>query len=220
MTYRAYWIAGSPYSWRVLLALAVKGIEYESRLLVGDKYEHKSQEYLDINPRGLVPSLAYDGGVVYESVAIIAFLDRVHPEISLLGGSDKDVALIWQNICETENYRVKPLIDIIRPVYFDQVSSNKSEIEAASIIVSEEFAMINTKLSSQKFLVGDSLSAADIVLFPFVMSLHRALTLEAGKVLDLSYIPYSTSFPAIAQWIKRIESIPGYEKAYPPNWRD
>ncbi len=220
MSYQVYWIAGSPYSWRVLLALAIKGIEYESKLLVADHYEHKSEAYLAINPRGLVPSLVYEGGVVFESVAIIAFLDRIHPERPLFGESDKEMGFIWQNICEVENYLAKPLINIIRPVYFNQVADHQGEIEAASVSVSEEFSKINSQLSSQKFLAGSTLSAADIVLFPLVMSLHRALTLEAGKLLDLAYIPYSISYPAIAEWIKRIESLPRYEKAYPPNWRD
>jgi len=220
MAYEVYWIAGSPYSWRVLLALEIKGVEYVSKLLRADKKEHKSAAYLEINPRGRVPSLKFDGGIVYESVAILAFLDRQHPEPQLFGDSTVATAKIWQSIFETESYILDPVFDIVRPVYFDQVSDNEEKITVATKIVAEEFAILDRALSTNDFLVGNKLSAADIVLFPVVMSLHRALTLELGANLNLTFLPYLNSFPAIDAWIKRIESISGYEKAYPPIWRD
>jgi glutathione S-transferase/maleylpyruvate isomerase len=47
-----FWFSGSPFSWRVLLTLEVKGLGYTSRLLEASKDEHKAPHYLRLNPRG------------------------------------------------------------------------------------------------------------------------------------------------------------------------
>ena len=52
MTIEVFWGSGSPYSWRVLLALEFKRLPYVSHLLQFSKQEHKSQEMLALTPRG------------------------------------------------------------------------------------------------------------------------------------------------------------------------
>ena len=51
-----HWMSGSPFAWRVMLALEYKGLTYESRRKDPSKREHKSDDYLAINPRGKVPA--------------------------------------------------------------------------------------------------------------------------------------------------------------------
>ena len=63
MVIEVYWGSGSPYSWRVLLALEHKRLAYESHLLQFSKQEHKSPQMLRMNPRGRVPVLK-DGDYV------------------------------------------------------------------------------------------------------------------------------------------------------------
>ena len=70
MALEFYWGSGSPYSWRVLLALEYKGVPYESHVLQFSKQEHKSPQMLRMNPRGRVPVLRDADFVVYESLAI------------------------------------------------------------------------------------------------------------------------------------------------------
>src|SRR5262245_31313713 len=57
MAIDVYWGSGSPYSWRVLLALEHKGLAYESHVLHLGMQEHKAPHMLAINPRGRVPVL-------------------------------------------------------------------------------------------------------------------------------------------------------------------
>ena len=57
MALELYWGSGSPYSWRVLLALEYKRLAYDSHLLQFSKQEHKSPQMLRMNPRGRVPVL-------------------------------------------------------------------------------------------------------------------------------------------------------------------
>ena len=75
--------SGSPYGWRVLLARGAKGLEYELHYLEASEGEHRTPEYLALNPRGKVPVLRDGDIVVYESVAILAYLERLRPKLSV-----------------------------------------------------------------------------------------------------------------------------------------
>src|SRR3954449_5755277 len=55
MALEVFWGSGSGPAWRVLLALAIKGVPYESKLLSFAKREHKSEEILALTARGKVP---------------------------------------------------------------------------------------------------------------------------------------------------------------------
>ena len=79
MALTLYWGSGSPFSWRVLLALEHKGLPYESQLLHFDKQEHQSPQMLKMNPRGRVPVLKDGDYVVFESVAVLYYLDVKYP---------------------------------------------------------------------------------------------------------------------------------------------
>lgn len=77
----SYW--RSSCSWRVRIALALKGINYEYRAvnLVKDGGEQKKDEYAHINPSKLVPAYV-DNGVVYaQSVAIMEYLEEASTQI-------------------------------------------------------------------------------------------------------------------------------------------
>ena len=76
MAIKLYWGSGSPFAWCVMLTLEVKGLAYESKLLEFSKGEHKAADYLRLNPRGKVPTLQDDDFVLYESLAIMMYLDR------------------------------------------------------------------------------------------------------------------------------------------------
>lgn len=61
------------------------GIEHELVLLDFDAREHKSAQYLALNPAGVVPTLLIDGLVLTEAAAIALYLADRHPEAGLLG---------------------------------------------------------------------------------------------------------------------------------------
>ena len=53
--------SGSPYAWRVWLALEHKQLPYDLKMLSFSNREHRAPEYLAINPRGKVPALVEIG---------------------------------------------------------------------------------------------------------------------------------------------------------------
>jgi hypothetical protein len=52
------------------------------------------------------------------------------------------------------------------------------------------------------------------------MLLLRAMEKREAGDLRSRFLPLETTYPAIARWIRRVEALPGYERTYPPHWRD
>ena len=70
-----YYLSGSPYAWRVLLALEHKKLQYKRIDLSFENGDFKSESYLALNPRGKVPVLVDEGVTLYESPAILEYLE-------------------------------------------------------------------------------------------------------------------------------------------------
>jgi glutathione S-transferase len=216
-----FWSSGSPFSWRVLLALEAKRLPYVSHLLEMSQGQHKRPAYLALNPRGQVPTLRDGDYSVYESVAILAYLDRKYPEIPLFGTTAEESGKIWRVVCETTSYLEQPTDEFILPIYRGQ-STEKAELVRASLPpIQAELARVEATLrdGDQTWLAAATLSAADIVVFPLVMSLLRAAGKPAAAAFEHGLTPFAEKYPALAAWVARIEALPGYERTYPPHWR-
>jgi glutathione S-transferase len=109
---------------------------------------------------------------------------------------------------------------IIQAVLFQGVEARADEVERAMSFVTQEARTIETRLGTSAWLVGDAFSAADIVVFPGIQMLLRVLERREAQELRARLLPLETNFPAIAGWIKRVEALPGYDRTYPPHWRD
>src|SRR6202142_3476713 len=106
MALTLYWGSGSPFSWRVLLALEHKQLPYESHQLHFDKQEHQSPPMLKMNPRGRLPVLKDGDYVVFESVAVLYYLDVKYPEVPIFGTTPEEAGVIMRVICEFISYAV------------------------------------------------------------------------------------------------------------------
>jgi glutathione S-transferase len=183
MALEFYWGSGSPYSWRVLLALELKGVPYESNVLQFSKQEHKSPQMLRMNPRGRVPVLKEGEFVVFESLACLLYLDRRFPEPPLFGTTPEEAGTIMRVICEYQAYAENHVTQIVSAVFLDTLDENMEEVTRAMHLVGGEARTIEGRLSKSDWLVGEQVSAADIVVFPSIMLLLRAMEKrEAGEV--------------------------------------
>ena len=63
-------------SGKPMLALAEKGVEYESHYLDLLRFDHHQPEYLQVNPDGTIPAMVHDGRVLTESTPIIEYIDE------------------------------------------------------------------------------------------------------------------------------------------------
>ena len=84
MSLTFYYGSGSPFAWRVWLALEHKQIAYELKVLSFDRGDTRAPEFLAINPRGRVPTIVHDGFKLWESLAILEYLEESFPQKPLL----------------------------------------------------------------------------------------------------------------------------------------
>ncbi|MCC7411774.1 MAG: glutathione S-transferase family protein [Gammaproteobacteria bacterium] len=219
MALTVYWGSGSAFAWRVLLALEVKNLAYDSKLISFEAKDNRAPGFLALNPRGKVPVLVDGDYVLYESEAILYYLDRKHPQPPLYGTSAEQAGAVMRSICEQNAYLETPLYDVVRPLYFGRIPDQADRVSAAVPLVAQELATIETRLGAQAWLATETLSAADLCLFPNVQTLRRALGKDTAAPLAAALLPFEERFPAIVRWTRSIESLPGYERTYPPHWR-
>lgn len=219
MAIELYWGSGSPFAWRVMLTLEVKGLAYESKLLEFSKGEHKTPAYLQLNPRGKVPTLRDGGLVVYESLAIMSYLDRKYPTPPLFGTTAEETALIWQTISECESYFAGAGDKVVRPLFFGKGLDKVDDIQQAAQAIRTELKTLDARLSTRNWLVGAAISAADIAIFPMIQLILRAAGKEAARPFNFQWLPLAQFYPHIAKWCERVEALPNYQRTYPPHWR-
>jgi glutathione S-transferase len=214
-----FWGSGSPYAWRVLLTLEAKGLPYQSRLLEFSKLQHKSPEYLALNPRGRVPTLREGSYVVYESIAIMAYLERKYKAPPLFGTTPEETGRIWRAISEEAAYLDRPTEIYTLALYRGQAVERADEIRAALPQIWDELQRLEATLREGPWLAGPVLSAADIAVFPMIQAIQRAAGKPGAQLFEPQLLPLGHTFPAVAGWMRRVEAIPGYERTYPPHWR-
>src|SRR4030088_1173688 len=212
--------SGRPFSWPQLLALVHKRLPYESQLLHFDKQEHQSPQMLKLNPRGRVPVLKDGDYVVFESVAVLYYLDVKYPQAPIFGTTPEEAGVIMRVICEFMTYAEPSLLKIVNAIFSEQVAEDIDELTDAMHIVAREARTIEGRLSKELWIVGANYSATDMVIFPWIQVLRRALDRSAAAELGARFLPMERNYPALARWIHRIESLPGYERTYPPHWRE
>lgn len=219
MSIEVFWGSGSPYSWRVLLALEFKRLRYESHLLDLSKQEHMSPDMLKLNPRGRVPVLKDGDFVCYESLAILAYLDRKYPDQPLFGANAEEAGGIMRRICEYQVYVEDHLNKIITAIFFGRLEDRLEAVTKSLDIVISEAHLLELRLTQANWLAAKECSAADLIIFPSIKILQRALARREADDLQTPFEPLEPNFPAIAAWLRRIEALPGYERTYPPHWR-
>ena len=222
MAIDVYWASGSPYAWRVLLALEYKRLPYVSHLLQFSKQEHKSPQMLHLNPRGRVPVLKDADYVCFESLAVLYYLDLKYPEPHIFGRTPEEAGVIMRVICEYQAYIEPHLMNIVEAIFDKSPGGRRlrnDQITSDMHAVASEARTIEARLSKSDWVVGESFSAVDMVIFPGIQLLRRALERPEARELSSRFMPVEVNYPALGRWLTRVEQLPGYERTYPPHWR-
>lgn len=204
-----YWRSSSSY--RVRLALNLKGLEYTYRAvhLVREGGEQNTAEYRAVNPLGLVPALRHGHRTIVQSVAICEYLEEVFPDVALLPADPEGRARV-RAIVQSITSEIQPLNNLGVMHYLeDTMGHDKPEIgQWYGHWVARGFAAIETWLSEGGlFCHGDRPTLADCYLVPQVYNAERFSC-------DL------TPFPRIRQITARCRAIPAFESAAPENQPD
>jgi glutathione S-transferase len=219
MTLEVIWGSGSPYAWRVLLTLEVKGLSYQSRLIQFSRDDHRTPVHLALSPRGKVPVLRDGDYALSESLAIMAYLDRKHPEPPIFGRSAEETGLIWKVIFEFQSY-VLPLAERVIVPAFGGRPLDAEDMQAAAGELHGELGRMEQAVSARGWLAVGELTAADLAVYPFVETLLRAAGKEAVHAMGLGFVPLAERYPVLEDWRGRIAALPGYARTYPPHWHE
>ena len=207
MAIELYWGSGSAYCWRVMLALEHKNLRYTSHQLKFDQQEHKAPQLLAMNPRGQLPVLRDGDYVVFESVAILYYLERKYPEPPIFGFSPEEAGVIMRVICEYQAYAEPSLMQIVQEMlYVREPLLNDGTHEAMQRVASEA-RTIERRLAQSDWVVGEHFSATDMVIYPDIRLLLRALAVPGARELAARFLPLEANYPALGRWLERVAAL-------------
>ena len=194
-------IPGSPFSRSVMAALEEKGANW--RLSPVAPGTMRSPEHLALHPFGRVPVLEHDGFILYETQAILRYLDRILPTPALTPTDAKRLARMDQvmNINDWYLFHGVGNVIIFHRVIGPQLmglAPDEAAIEAAMPKARTVFTELARLLGDQPFFAGNDLSLADILVAPG-MSFFTATPewAELGA-------PHAN----LVAWLARMESRP------------
>ena len=217
---KLYWGSGSPVSWRIQIALALKGTPYASHRLDLGAREHRGDAYRAINPRGTFPVLTDGTLVVRESLAILAYLERKQPEPALFGESPQTHAIIWQQVIEHDQGLAADADVITRALFRDGgLDNGTDEICSAVQRADSELRRLNQHLQDNAWLSGTAPSALEVVNYPTLHRLLRAASKPLAPRVGLETDQFGQHYPSLMDWVARMEALPGIDETYPPHWR-
>ncbi|GAB3628643.1 maleylacetoacetate isomerase [Pandoraea terrae] len=207
--YQLYSYFRSSAAYRVRIALNLKGLDYDiiPVHLVRDGGQQLKPEYQALNPDSLVPTFVDGDEVMNQSMAIIEYLDEVHPELALLPadalGRARVRALAQSIACE-----IHPLnnLRVLRYLKHDMKVSEEAKNAWYVHWIEQGFTAFEKRLAAQgqpgKFCYGDTPTMADCCLIPQVYNAERFN-------VDL------TPFPRIAVINAHCLSLDAFAKAAP-----
>jgi glutathione S-transferase len=208
-----YYGSGSPFAWKVWLALEHKKLPYELRRLRFDTGELKTPEFLAINPRAQVPALVDGDLSLFESGAIVEYLEDAYPEQPLLPKDARGRAVARRIVLETDAYFFPAVLRLMRQTLFRRDGKgDPEEIAAAKREIAAELDRLEGYLTGEHF--AGPLTLADFAVYPTVRVLGRI----AGKFPDHDMT--ARFGPRLSAWKQRIDALPYVEKTTPPHWKD
>jgi maleylacetoacetate isomerase len=195
----------SSAAYRVRIALHLKGVDYERRVVNLLDGEQRSADYRALNPQGLVPMLEIDGHRLTQSLAIINYLDLRYPNVPLIPAAAAErahvVGMAMAVACD-----IHPLNNLRVLKYLKgELGHSQDEIDAwYAHWVSEGLAALEVMAKPQagKFLFGDAPTGADVCLVPQLFNARRY-----NVPLD--------AFPTLLRADENANQLEGFAAAHP-----
>jgi maleylacetoacetate isomerase len=202
-----YWRSSAAY--RVRIALALKGLAYESvaRHLLRDGGEQRRPDYLAVNPQGLVPALEDDGVVLTQSLAICEYLEERFPQPPLLPVTARDRAAV-RAMALAVACDIHPLnnLRVLQYLRSELGQDDAGVARWARHWIASGFEALEQLLARHsgdgRHCFGRSVTLADVCLVPQVANARRVQ-------LDLA------PWPRIAAVTAHLESLPAFAAARP-----
>lgn len=166
----------SSASYRVRIALNLKGVDYEHRPINLAKGGQKDEAYLELNPQGFVPMLEIDGHRLTQSLSIIVYLDQKFRDPPLMPADPADAAHV-RSLALAVACDIHPLnnLRVLKYLRGPLGVSEEAKDEWYRHWVAEGLAALEemARPRAGAFLFGDSPTIADICLIPQLYNARR-----------------------------------------------
>ncbi|XP_028995073.1 maleylacetoacetate isomerase isoform X2 [Betta splendens] len=161
----------SSCSWRVRIAFALKGIEYDQVPvnLIKDGGQQLTEEYKKLNPMQQVPAVEVDGIRLSQSLAVIQYIDETRPGPRLLPADPVKRAQV-RMISDLIASGIQPLQNLY---VLQKMGAEKVQWAQHFIVRGFEALEPMLKQTAGKYCVGDEISMADVCLVPQVYNAER-----------------------------------------------
>jgi len=207
-TITVHGIPGSPFLRSVEVALKEKGADYHLNAMAPD--EHKGLEHLQRHPFGRIPAIEIDGFSLYETQAIIRYLDEAYPNPPLTPGNAAQRARMNQVIGIIECYFFPKAA---APIAFQRIigpkllglPTDEAPIAEAMPMARVCFAELDRLLGDQPYFCGDKVSIADIML-----AAQLDLLTETPEGAEL------IADTGLEPWLTRMLARPSFVATQPP----
>ncbi|TFK74644.1 glutathione-S-transferase [Pluteus cervinus] len=192
-----------PFVQRTWIVLEEKGIPYQYKEV--NPYK-KEKHFLDINPKGLVPAMEYQGKALYESLILCEFLEeafpKYKPQILPSDPVDRAIVRIW----------VDHITKFFVPAYQRLLSAQEKEKQEGYL---EELNQTLRKLTDHvkgPYFLGDEFSLVDVAIAPwvlrdYVISEHRGYTRIGVGAAWKAYAENLEKRPSVAKTMSQREYL-------------
>ena len=172
----------SSTSYRLRIALALKGLDYQAHYVNLPKDEQRGEGYLSVNPHGLVPTLVDGGHTLTQSLALLDYLEETHPEPPILPADPAGRAHV-RALAQVIGCEIRPLNNLRVLKYLkgtlglDQAAHDRWYCHW----VTEGLANYETSLQALeaqglrggRYSYGSDVTIADICLVPQIFNAYR-----------------------------------------------
>lgn len=201
----------SSAAYRVRIALNLKQIDYELEFVNLLKAEEQQALYAELNPQKLVPVLEHDERMLYQSMAILEYLEETFPEPALLP-SDSALRAEVRALSNVIACDIHPLNNtrVIKYLAGELEVGEEAKLQWYRHWVAEGFAAIEKRLevfSEGRFCFGNAPGMADALLIPQIYNARR---------FELDMTPY----PLIESIDRHCLQIEAFTLAAPENQPD
>ena len=190
----------STYVRTVHMVLIEKGVDFEHQ-----PYAPNTDEMRAVSPTGKVPAFSHGDFMLFESLAMIKYIDEAFTGPALQPTDVKKRAIMNQWISYINAYVFSTMVHEIVLFRFEIRPMVQATLDAAIPKTKEQLALFEACLSNNPFLAGDQISLADFVLYPILALL--AMTPEASLL---------SAYPAVSAWKARMEERASIAASAPP----
>jgi maleylacetoacetate isomerase/maleylpyruvate isomerase len=164
----------SSASFRVRIALNLKGLAYEPVFVHLAKGEHRQPKYTRVNAQALVPTLELDDGTrLTQSLAIMEWLDEKHPSPALLPKDPVQRARV-RAISDLIACEIHPLNNLRVLQHLKRLGQTQEQIDTwYRHWIADGLQKVEAEASGSKFCHGDAPTMADCCLVPQIFNAQR-----------------------------------------------